>query len=99
MLKRSQEIERNGKQRGNDNISENNRLEPCFRKSPIRFCPENSIRISRRAKRGEPSKLAISLLVRGRGFEPPSPYGRYHLKVMRLPISPPALESGRFLFG
>ncbi len=29
-------------------------------------------------------------LVRRRGLEPPSPCGRYHLKVVRLPISPPA---------
>ena len=28
------------------------------------------------------------LLVRGRRFELPSPCGRYHLKVVRLPISP-----------
>jgi hypothetical protein len=28
--------------------------------------------------------------MRGRGFEPPSPYGHYHLKVARLPIPPPA---------
>ena len=39
-------------------------------KSTIRFCPENPIRISRRAERGEPSKLAISFLVRREGFEP-----------------------------
>src|SRR6516225_7323911 len=26
-----------------------------------------------------------------RGFEPPCPCGRYHLKVVRLPISPPGL--------
>ena len=32
-----------------------------------------------------------SYLVRGTGFEPASPYGRYHLKVVRLPVSPPAL--------
>src|SRR3989338_10507043 len=37
-------------------------------KSPIRFCPENSIRISRRAKRGEPFKLAISSMVQRRGI-------------------------------
>src|SRR3989344_5752143 len=40
-------------------------------KSPIRFCPENPIRISRRAKRGEPFKLAISSMVPSGGFEPP----------------------------
>ena len=28
--------------------------------------------------------------MRGRGFEPPSPYGHYHLKVARLPVPPPA---------
>src|SRR3989338_10967798 len=32
-------------------------------KSPIRFCTENPIRISRRAKRGEPKPLAISSMV------------------------------------
>ena len=32
----------------------------------------------------------VSMCVRGRGFEPPSPCGRYHLKVVRLPVSPPA---------
>ena len=31
--------------------------------------------------------------MRRRGFEPPSPCGRYHLKVVRLPISPPARVS------
>ena len=30
------------------------------------------------------------ILVRGRGLEPPSPYGHHHLKMARLPISPPA---------
>ncbi len=30
--------------------------------------------------------------VRGRGLEPPCPNGRYHLKVVRLPVSPPALK-------
>ena len=60
-----------------------------FSKSPIRFCPENPIQISRRAKRGEPSKLAISSMVRGRGFEPPSSCERYHLKVVRLPFRHP----------
>ena len=50
-------------------------------KSPIRFCHENPIRISRRAKRGEPSKLAISFLVLGRGLEPPR-------------VAPPAPKAG-----
>ena len=31
-----------------------------------------------------PQKLAV----RTRGFEPPCPCGRYHLKVVRLPVSP-----------
>jgi hypothetical protein len=31
-------------------------------------------------------------LVPERGFEPPCPCERYHLKVVRLPISPPGLE-------
>ena len=35
-------------------------------------------------------KPLSSVLVRGRGFEPPSPCGRIHLKDMRLPVSPPA---------
>jgi hypothetical protein len=26
------------------------------------------------------------------GFEPAHPFGRYHLKVVRLPISPPGLN-------
>ena len=30
------------------------------------------------------------MMVRGRGLEPPCPCGRYHLKVVRLPVSPPA---------
>ena len=40
-------------------------------KSPIRFCPENPIQISRRAGRGGFLWLAISLMVRERGLEPP----------------------------
>lgn len=44
-------------------------------KSPIRFCPENSIQTGRRAKRGGFLWLAISEMVRGRGFEPPRPCG------------------------
>src|SRR4051812_33990380 len=31
-----------------------------------------------------------------RGLEPPCPCGRYHLKVVRLPISPPGLRPCRF---
>ena len=34
--------------------------------------------------------LARKLAVRGRGFEPPWDCSRYHLKVVRLPVSPPA---------
>ena len=34
-------------------------------------------------------KLADCFLVPRRGFEPPSPCERYHLKVVRLPVSPP----------
>ena len=41
-----------------------------FSKSPIRFCPENPIRISRRAKRGGFLWLAISEMVPSRGIEP-----------------------------
>ena len=33
----------------------------------------------------------LSTLVRQSGFEPPHPFGRYHLKVVRLPISPSPL--------
>jgi len=40
-------------------------------KSPIRFCPENSIQTDRRAKRGGFLWLAISEMVRREGFEPP----------------------------
>src|SRR3989304_2791991 len=36
---------------------------PQNAESPIRFCPQNPIQISRRAKRGEPFKLAISYVV------------------------------------
>jgi hypothetical protein len=35
----------------------------------------------------------IFLLVPKTGFEPACPYGRYHLKVVRLPISPPGQVS------
>ena len=31
------------------------------------------------------------------GFEPAHPFGRYHLKVVRLPISPPGHEGNFFL--
>ena len=34
--------------------------------------------------------MPLFVLVRGTGVEPASPYGRYHLKVVRLPVSPPA---------
>ena len=48
-------------------------------------------REARRANPAVPSeKFDKSCFVRGRGFEPPSPYGHYHLKVARLPIPPPA---------
>ncbi len=36
------------------------------------------------------AQISRTQFVRRRGFEPPSPCGRYHLKVVRLPISPPA---------
>ena len=36
------------------------------------------------------SQPLSSILVRRRGFEPPRDYSRYHLKVVRLPIPPPA---------
>ncbi len=39
----------------------------------------------------------FTILVRGRGFEPPSPCERYHLKVVRLPISPPAQDITKIL--
>ena len=48
---------------------EKHRLEPYFAKPPILFCPQNPIRISRRAKRGEPKPLAISYMVRGERVE------------------------------
>ena len=31
------------------------------------------------------------------GFEPAHPFGRYHLKVVRLPISPPGQRIGIFV--
>ncbi len=42
-------------------------------------------------------KIFSYLNVRGRGLEPPCPKGRYHLKVVRLPISPPALIMNRLI--
>ena len=42
-------------------------------KPPIRFCPQNSIRNDRRAKRGGFLWLAISSLVRPAGLEPTTP--------------------------
>ena len=40
---------------------------------------------------GQYKKPAIAgFPVRGRGLEPPRPCERYHLKVVRLPVSPPA---------
>lgn len=41
--------------------------------SGISFCPEKSVRFGCRAKRGEPSKLAISSMVRPVGLEPTKP--------------------------
>ncbi len=51
------------------------------------------LRLSRpsRGKTKSPNAMhPARCVVRRRGLEPPSPYGRYHLKVVRLPISPPA---------
>ena len=39
----------------------------------------------------KPSRLHRNGLVPETGFEPAHPFGRYHLKVVRLPISPPGL--------
>ena len=38
---------------------------------------------------------ALSVKVRGMRFELTRPFERYHLKVVRLPISPPT-QQGRF---
>lgn|GEM_PF-3449504 len=41
-------------------------------------------------EKGDPSKNRLkSSYVPGTGFEPAHPFGRHHLKVVRLPISPP----------
>src|SRR3990167_10937039 len=40
-------------------------------KSPIHFCPENPIQISRRARQGEPKLFDFSYVVPRRGLEPP----------------------------
>jgi hypothetical protein len=40
-------------------------------------------------KKIQPTICRLYFFVPGRGLEPPSPCGRYHLKVVRLPISPP----------
>ena len=41
-------------------------------------------------KNPQSEALGIKILVRERGLEPPCHCWRYHLKVVRLPISPPA---------
>ena len=64
------------------------RLEPYFAKSGIRFYPQNWIQISRRAKRGEFFKLAISYVVLGEGVEPSRCRHRGILSPVRLPIPP-----------
>lgn len=48
-----------------------------------------------------PEQSGLFCHVRGRGLEPPCPCGRYHLKVVRLPVSPPAhsLRNRSFLVG
>jgi hypothetical protein len=47
------------------------------------------------------NKKALSMiklfLVPETGFEPAHPFGRYHLKVVRLPISPPGQFSLKFI--
>src|SRR3989344_782092 len=48
--------------------------------------PWDALRASRILASKKPMS---SLMVPRRGLEPPSPCGRYHLKVVRLPISPP----------
>ena len=70
-------------------------------KSPIRFCPENSIQTGRRFaswRRGEPFKLAISSTVRGRGFEPPR-LAAHAPQACLATITAPALTLLRRFFG
>ena len=68
---------------------EKHRLEPYFAKPPILFCPQNPIRISRRAKRGEPFKLAISYVVPGERLELSRAFAHDILSVACIPIPPP----------
>ena len=57
--------------------------------SGISLCSENSVRFGCRAARSAPRGIDFSYVVPRRGLEPPWPCDRYHLKVVRLPISPP----------
>ena len=54
----------------------------------LRLMCNTSKDYSRKDKKVTPENGGNSTVVRQSGFEPPHPFGRYHLKVVRLPISP-----------
>ena len=62
-------------------------------KSPICFCPENPIRISRRAKRGEPKPLAISYVVPGERLELSRACAHKVINLACLPFHHPGLPN------
>jgi hypothetical protein len=45
----------------------------------------------------KPRRYRARVFVPKTGFEPAHPFGRYHLKVVRLPISPPGQEKKSFV--
>jgi hypothetical protein len=67
-----------------------------FHQNPIRAFPifyQAGIPKGKIGKCGKKRKTRLErrVLVPRTGFEPAHPFGRYHLKVVRLPVSPPGL--------
>ncbi len=56
------------------------------------FCIWVLLRTSSRCPQIQKPPTIVEGLVPKTGFEPAHPFGRYHLKVVRLPISPPGQE-------
>ncbi len=59
----------------------------------IVFSPIKPYAALRAARQNFGKKPISSICVPKGGFEPPSPCGRYHLKVVRLPVPPPGQYS------
>ena len=58
-------------------------------------CPLPEASSGRGHKKNPAHRAGLFLLVPKTGFEPARRFQRYHLKVVRLPISPPGPEGGQ----